>query len=69
MWFFQGGTDKWDITGGVSVGPNGSCTLAGWTYGDWGAEHLDLADWAAVNLDATGALQWTWQVFNVLLTA
>eukprot|EP00904_Undaria_pinnatifida_P006344 jgi/Undpi1/283/HiC_scaffold_1.g00279.m1 len=48
-------------TGGVSAGPNGSCTLAGWTYGNWSADHAGNSDWAAVNLDANGTLRWKWQ--------
>lgn len=41
---------------------NGSVVVAGNTYGNWSGVNAGSGDWAAVKLDADGAVLWQWQV-------
>lgn len=56
----QGGAN--DVFSGVATGPDGSIVLAGYTDGSWDAPSKGGTDFAAVNLDAEGAVLWRWQV-------
>lgn len=59
--------DGADYLYGASAGMNDTVVLAGFTEGDFSAQNLGGADFAAVKLDADGQQLWSWQASGSII--
>lgn len=58
----QDGSEKSDAFLAAAAGDDGSVILAGFSGGGWEGTNRGKEDFAAVKLDADGAVLWKWQV-------